>query len=156
MRARVFGWRGVSVAIDGPDGLAQELRDHLPPFFAEACDPIATIRVTCDDSGMLQAELPLGLNTGGPWTPQTLRMLASRSELVIVEQLPDLHAVHAGVVAFDGRAIVLPGTSHSGKSTLIRALLERAVVALIANGVTVRRAPHRSATSAVTEPVRST
>lgn len=51
-------------------------------------------------------------------------MLASRIELVVVEQLRDLNAVHAGVVAFDGRAIVLPGTSHSDKSTLVRALLE--------------------------------
>ncbi len=32
--------------------------------------------------------------------------------------------VHAGVVAWEGRAIVLPGRSHSGKSTLTAALVE--------------------------------
>jgi hypothetical protein len=36
---------------------------------------------------------------------------------------PDLTFVHAGVVAHNGRAIVLPGRSFSGKSTLVQALL---------------------------------
>ncbi len=33
--------------------------------------------------------------------------------------------VHAGVVAWRGRAIVIPGSSHSGKSTLVAALVSR-------------------------------
>ena len=33
--------------------------------------------------------------------------------------------VHAGAVAFNGRAIVIPGRSYAGKSTLTHALLER-------------------------------
>lgn len=32
--------------------------------------------------------------------------------------------VHAGVVAWKGRGIIIPGESHSGKTTLVRALLE--------------------------------
>ncbi len=36
---------------------------------------------------------------------------------------PHLLFVHAGVVAVDGRAIVLPGLSRAGKSTLVLALL---------------------------------
>lgn len=32
--------------------------------------------------------------------------------------------VHAGVVEFQGRAILIPGRSHSGKSTLVKALLD--------------------------------
>jgi hypothetical protein len=31
--------------------------------------------------------------------------------------------VHAGVVAWNGRALMLPGASHSGKSTLVAALV---------------------------------
>ena len=33
--------------------------------------------------------------------------------------------VHAGVVAWRGRAIVIPGSSHSGKSTLVAALVSQ-------------------------------
>ena len=32
--------------------------------------------------------------------------------------------VHAGVVSWKGRAIIIPGRSHSGKTTLVQALLE--------------------------------
>jgi hypothetical protein len=37
----------------------------------------------------------------------------------------ELYYVHAAVVALDGRAVVLPGLSRAGKSTLALALLER-------------------------------
>jgi hypothetical protein len=40
------------------------------------------------------------------------------------EQSPDYVFVHAGVVAWQGQAIVLPGRSMAGKSTLVRALIE--------------------------------
>lgn len=36
---------------------------------------------------------------------------------------PDLFFVHAGVVAWQDAAIVLPGQSYAGKSTLVRALV---------------------------------
>ncbi|MBK0399747.1 hypothetical protein H0I76_11145 [Limibaculum sp. M0105] len=36
---------------------------------------------------------------------------------------PDKIFVHAGVVALDGKAIVIPGRSHSGKTTLVRELV---------------------------------
>lgn len=44
-------------------------------------------------------------------------------ELWVAEHAEGLVFVHAGVVAFDGVAIVLPGRSYSGKSTLTRELL---------------------------------
>jgi hypothetical protein len=43
----------------------------------------------------------------------------------VMLRAPHLFFVHAGVVALDGRAIVLPGLSRAGKSTLVLALLER-------------------------------
>ena len=33
--------------------------------------------------------------------------------------------VHAGAVAWKGRGVIIPGESHSGKTTLVRALLEK-------------------------------
>lgn len=44
-------------------------------------------------------------------------------ELWVAEQAVDRIFVHAGVVAIDGRAILLPGRSNCGKSTLTAALL---------------------------------
>ena len=45
------------------------------------------------------------------------------AELHVAERVADLIAIHAGAVAFDGRAIVIPGRSLSGKSTLTEALV---------------------------------
>lgn len=53
------------------------------------------------------------------------RAAASRIELAVAERLPDRAAVHAGAVSVDGRAVVLPGPSRRGKSSLVRALLAR-------------------------------
>lgn len=42
----------------------------------------------------------------------------------VMLRTPELYFVHAGVVAVGGRAVVLPGLSQAGKSTLVLALLE--------------------------------
>lgn len=44
-------------------------------------------------------------------------------ELWVAEHAVDRIFVHAGVVAFDGRALLLPGRSAAGKTTLTAALL---------------------------------
>lgn len=49
-------------------------------------------------------------------------------ELWVAEWAVDRIFVHAGVVAIDGRALVLPGRSASGKTTLIAALLQAGAV----------------------------
>jgi hypothetical protein len=46
-------------------------------------------------------------------------------ELAVAEMAPRRLFVHAGVVGWKGRAIVIPGRSHSGKSSLVAALLAR-------------------------------
>jgi hypothetical protein len=50
--------------------------------------------------------------------------LDQQLRLYIAEQAPGVIFVHAGVVARDGRAMVIPGESFSGKTTLVRALVE--------------------------------
>lgn len=50
-------------------------------------------------------------------------MLVAEIEHVVAEHSQDYVFVHCGVVALDGGALVLPGTSMSGKSTAIGALL---------------------------------
>jgi hypothetical protein len=43
----------------------------------------------------------------------------------VVQRLTSLRAVHAGAVLWDRRALLLPGVSHSGKSSLVAELLRR-------------------------------
>jgi hypothetical protein len=43
----------------------------------------------------------------------------------VAETSPDMTFLHAGVVGWQGRAILLPGRSLSGKTTLVRELLSR-------------------------------
>ena len=52
-----------------------------------------------------------------------LDSLEGEAQLCVAELAPQLIFVHAGVVGWRGRAIVIPGRSYSGKSTLVAALL---------------------------------
>ena len=50
--------------------------------------------------------------------------LAAHAEFFVAERAPDHLFVHAGVVGWEGRAIVMPGASFAGKTTLVQAWLE--------------------------------
>jgi hypothetical protein len=56
---------------------------------------------------------------------QALGAFQADAQLFVAEMAPKLVFVHAGVVGWRGRAIVIPGRSGAGKTTLVRALLER-------------------------------
>jgi hypothetical protein len=47
----------------------------------------------------------------------------SHVQLTIAEHAPTYVFVHAGVVAWKNRAILIPGLSHSGKTTLVEKLI---------------------------------
>ena len=50
--------------------------------------------------------------------------LAAHAEFFVAERAPDHLFVHAGVVGWEGRAIIMPGSSLAGKTTLVQAWLE--------------------------------
>src|SRR6185436_16438379 len=52
-----------------------------------------------------------------------LEQFESHLQLTVAEFAPRRVFVHAGVVAWNGKAIVVPGSSFSGKSTLVAELL---------------------------------
>ncbi len=52
------------------------------------------------------------------------RALAAHAEPFVAERAPDHLFVHAGVVGWEGRAIVMPAASFAGKTTLVQAWLE--------------------------------
>jgi hypothetical protein len=58
-----------------------------------------------------------------PGREYALTMLESQIQGHIALNATEFVFVHAGVVAADGRAIVIPGYSFSGKTTLVRALV---------------------------------
>jgi len=53
-----------------------------------------------------------------------LGLIDADIRMLIATGAPDRIFVHAGVVALRGRALVIPGESFSGKTTLVRALVE--------------------------------
>ena len=54
---------------------------------------------------------------------ETLEAFESHVQLTVAEHARRRVFVHAGVVGWQGRAIVIPGTSHSGKTTLVNELI---------------------------------
>jgi hypothetical protein len=55
---------------------------------------------------------------------ETLGQLELDLELYIADRAPRRTFVHAGAVGWNGRAIVIPGRSFSGKSSLVKALVK--------------------------------
>jgi hypothetical protein len=53
-----------------------------------------------------------------------LRAFTTHAEFMIAQQATDHLFVHAGVVAWHGCAILMPGRSFTGKTSLVRAFLE--------------------------------
>jgi hypothetical protein len=60
--------------------------------------------------------------------PWALHLLEAHLQEFVAEHARDRVFVHAGVVGWNGRAIVIPGSSHSGKSTLVAALIRAGAV----------------------------
>ncbi|MBM3457074.1 MAG: hypothetical protein FJX77_00860 [Armatimonadetes bacterium] len=52
-----------------------------------------------------------------------LAVFENEMDLLVAEHAPDRIFDHSGVVAYRGRALILPGRTHTGKSTLIAALV---------------------------------
>jgi hypothetical protein len=59
---------------------------------------------------------------------ETVPFLQAWLDDAIVHKLTDLVPVHAGVVSWGDAAVLLPGVSHAGKSTLVAELLRRGCV----------------------------
>lgn len=119
---------GVVLEVEvGSDLLLPEVLATLPPGWtatdAPSVDGRLAIRpssedlyeVTRDDMALSNAaELPLAIG-----------ILDAQIRMSVATHVPTGAFVHAGVVALDGRLVVIPGRSFAGKTTLVRALLRR-------------------------------
>ncbi|MGA1440375.1 MAG: hypothetical protein ACO4CU_11165 [Ilumatobacteraceae bacterium] len=80
------------------------------------------LRIDIDGSGAVRVD---GADGGGGWD-----RVESAIGLFAAEHLTARVAVHAAVLVTDHGAIVLPGATHTGKSTLARAARQRGLLVL--------------------------
>lgn len=105
-------WRayGRTVSVRGPSVLLALLEAAAPPSY-QLCPPLVPDREW--EVAATGSELPLG----------DARQVMSEVGLWVAEHAVGVVFVHAGCVAVGGRALLLPGPSRSGKSTLTAALV---------------------------------
>lgn len=127
MESVAFEAFGVTAAVTADPQHFAAVRDFLPPgahtvrrlpergrFALVKGTDDALLNVMCDDqsvAGSVDLRLALGI-------------LDAQLRMHIAVHAPDHVFVHAGVVGVGERAIVLPGRSFAGKTTLVAALVQ--------------------------------
>jgi hypothetical protein len=127
-----FSSAGVHIAIEADPGIADIIRESLPPDSRPSSRrPVdRCYRILSDgdassgasgtrfslyaDSALLGNDLSLS---------DLLGLFENDSRLFVAEVSKERVILHAGVVGWRGKAIVLPGPSWSGKTTLVAALV---------------------------------
>jgi hypothetical protein len=121
---RAFGLV-VAIETDAPDFF--ELLDPQLPSFPEereTAPPQLSYRVKVRARGGLTVLRGRRTLATVPDVPAASVSLVSDLQSAMARRAARWTFVHAGVVAIDGRALLLPGRSHAGKSTLVAALIE--------------------------------
>ncbi len=120
---------GVRVDVTVPARLESEARALLPPNAEFVDDGAEGVTVSIEDrTGELvvtAGRVPAGTTQDDELA---LGMLDAQIRAQIALWAPEHIFVHAGVVAVRGRAVVVPGFTFTGKTTLIRALVEAGAV----------------------------
>ena len=118
-----FGVR-LRVTADTPE-VIERIPAMLPPD-ARPCSPSTvdeSFGVLADDGGSYRFERGDSLVSGGLELEVALRLLENQLRTYIGLHAPSRIFVRAGVVASEGRAIVIPGLSMAGKTTLVLELV---------------------------------
>ncbi len=129
-----FVSHGVRIRIRVSDvTIMERLRSILPPgakpLLTPEVDSVFSLIVGGTDSNSSRAEDHLcfegeRLLIRTADTNAVFDALESRLHSVVAQRAPEHLFVHAGVVGWRGQAIVFPGRSMSGKSTLVAALVQ--------------------------------
>jgi len=118
---RAYGRR---FAVEVPESLADEARSRLPFGWVPDDGPPerrwearewGDARWVAANSDVVLAETPTG--------QEALDWMIGDLELWVAEHAEGMVFVHAGAVAWGGRAILVPGRTLAGKSTLVAALV---------------------------------
>lgn len=118
-----FGVR-VQISVSPPDGIAR-MRSLLPPGWRPC--PSSNVQkrfaIRPDAAGnyvLFRDERPFISHLD---IDLAFELLEAQVRAYIALHAPDRIFVHAGVVAYGGHAMVIPGLSFSGKTTLVAALI---------------------------------
>jgi len=118
---------GVTVAVTADPQHITAVRRFLPPSAQPVRDPPERGRfalVKDDVAGLMRIERDDESITGSADLRLALDMLDAELRMYIALHAPNFIFVHAGVVGVAERAIVLPGRSFAGKTTLVAALVQ--------------------------------
>lgn len=132
MSAIAFEAYGLRMAVDASQEVLELVRQLLPPG-AEPCPPddvLARFVITRNEVGTYSLSRD-GENFSGTKNLDldlALALLESQLRIYLGRRAPDAIFVHAGAVAHRGEAIVLPGMSFAGKTTLVAALVKAGAV----------------------------
>jgi hypothetical protein len=122
---------GVSIGVRTNDpGVIEGLAGHLPPGSERAeffdTERVYSLVVEEDDRAGRDQHLVYvndALLARRSTLQASLRAFEADVQLHVAEMAPERIFVHAGVVGYQGRAILLPGRSFAGKSILVRELV---------------------------------
>lgn len=119
---------GVPFRLSANSGVLLDLMRRQAPFGSIECrsawpdartftlrstEPDAHYQVTADDELLLEANA----------LDAALIQLGGHMMIHVAEYAPELVFIHSGAVAWQDRALLLPGQSHAGKSTLVAELV---------------------------------
>ncbi len=111
-------------------GVLPALLDRLPPHATISDAPVSSctyqLRLTEATPDSPHCTLSLGNTTLVDNVPLTegLNRLVSSLQVAVSCHAQNYLFVHAGAVVWKGTALLLPGLSHAGKTTLVKALVE--------------------------------
>lgn len=116
---------GTTFSIESDDPSALDAARHVLPPDSTITDAAPGARWSLLGAGLPGAALYrdgacIGRHAA---LERIVEALAAAIRLHVAERAPEHVFIHAGVVGLGGRAIVVPGASFSGKSTLVAALL---------------------------------
>jgi hypothetical protein len=123
---RLFDGFGVTVAVRSTDERVFRMLDRLlPPFPRVGSDRTPDVVYTVDISPELTATIRRGSDilAVNPSPSAACLSLVADIQTVLACSAPGMTFIHAGVVAFGDRALILPGRPGAGKTTLVAALL---------------------------------
>jgi hypothetical protein len=116
----------VTVSVDDPS-LLPRVHSILPPGWREPASttPDARFALITLDGGEVAVTHDDQQVAPPAAADVAIESLDAKVRLHIAQHAPGWTFVHAGAVAVEGRAIVIPGRSFAGKTTLVRALIEQ-------------------------------